>query len=104
MRTIKTYSKGAPFYNASGYRNVAFCTPEELGKHGLGRSVVTIRFWARFRISRQSGIIVKVTSGPIFGWATAHTPKSVVKVGSKIETSPANAGEQQCRRYRRGNT
>src|SRR5450759_770868 len=23
MRTIKTYSKGAPFYNASGYLNVA---------------------------------------------------------------------------------
>jgi hypothetical protein len=24
MRTIKTYSKGAPFYNASPYRNLAF--------------------------------------------------------------------------------
>jgi len=23
MRTIKTYSKGAPFYNASSHRNVA---------------------------------------------------------------------------------
>ena len=24
MRTIKTYSKGAPFYNASRYRHVGF--------------------------------------------------------------------------------
>ena len=25
MRTIKTYPKGAPFYNASASRNVAMC-------------------------------------------------------------------------------
>jgi hypothetical protein len=29
----------------------------------------------------------------IFGWAKVRPPKSVVKVGSKIETSPAIVGE-----------
>jgi hypothetical protein len=42
MRTIKTYSKGAPFYNASASRNVAETALSDLTVLGVVKIVVTV--------------------------------------------------------------
>jgi hypothetical protein len=43
MRTIKTYSKGAPFYNASRYRNVAFTRVPKTPARRLPQAFESIR-------------------------------------------------------------
>ena len=54
MRTIKTYFKGAPFYIASAYRNVAFRLATGFGPRDLYRELGDEHQFGSF--GRASGV------------------------------------------------